>query len=230
MKLSPHRNDESRLGDLELVIFDCDGVLVDSEVISNEVLARALSSEGLSMTLQQTRRDFQGLLLADIAARAEAKLGRKLPDDWLERYERDRDEAFRRELRPVSGAAEAVRRISAAGVAICVGSQAKLKKIRLSLGLTGLRDLFDADALFSSYSVPRGKPHPDVFLHAAAAMNAEPSRSVVVEDSVSGVTAAVSAGMRVFGYVADSDEQALRAAGAETLHSLEELPSLLGVS
>jgi HAD superfamily hydrolase (TIGR01509 family) len=221
---------KSGLGDLELVIFDCDGVLVDSEVISNEALARALSSEGLAMTPQETRRDFQGLLLADIAARAEAELGRQLPDDWLERYERDRDEAFRRELRPVSGAAEAVQLISAAGVAICVGSQAKLKKIRLSLGLTGLRDLFDADALFSSYSVPRGKPYPDVFLHAAAAMNAEPSRSVVVEDSVSGVTAAVSAGMRVFGYVADSDEQALRAAGAETLRSLEELPSLLGVS
>jgi HAD superfamily hydrolase (TIGR01509 family) len=221
---------KSGLGDLDLVIFDCDGVLVDSEVISNEALTRALSSEGLAMTLQETRRDFQGLLLADIAARAEAELGRKLPGDWLERYERDRDEAFRRELRPVSGAAEAVQRISAAGVAICVGSQAKLKKIRLSLGLTGLRDLFDADALFSSYSVPRGKPYPDVFLHAAAAMNAEPSRSVVVEDSVSGVTAAVSAGMRVFGYVADSDEQALRAAGAETLRSLEELPSLLGVS
>ncbi|HEV3035416.1 MAG TPA: HAD-IA family hydrolase [Solirubrobacteraceae bacterium] len=221
---------KSGLGDLDLVIFDCDGVLVDSEVISNEALTRALSSEGLAMTLQETRRDFQGLLLADIAARAEAELGRKLPGDWPERYERDRDEAFRRELRPVSGAAEAVQRISAAGVAICVGSQAKLKKIRLSLGLTGLRDLFDADALFSSYSVPRGKPYPDVFLHAAAAMNAEPSRSVVVEDSVSGVTAAVSAGMRVFGYVADSDEQALRAAGAETLRSLEELPSLLGVS
>jgi beta-phosphoglucomutase-like phosphatase (HAD superfamily) len=97
------------------------------------------------------------------------------------------------------------------------------------MGLTGLRDLFHAQALFSSYSVPRGKPHPDVFLHAAAAMNAKPSRSVVVEDSVSGITAAVSAGMRVSGYVADSDEAALRRAGAEVVRSLDELPQLLGL-
>jgi HAD superfamily hydrolase (TIGR01509 family) len=220
----------SPVRDLQLVIFDCDGVLVDSEVISNEVLARALSAEGLSTTLPEARRAFQGLLLEDIVARAEAKLGRELPEDWLERYERDRDEAFNRELRPISGAAETVRRISDAGVAICVASQGKLSKTRLSLGLTGLRDLFRADALFSSYSVPRGKPHPDVFLHAATGMNAKPSRSVVVEDSPSGVTAAVAAGMRVFGYVADSDEAALRRAGAEILRSLEELPALLGLS
>ena len=114
--------------DLQLVIFDCDGVLVDSEVISNEVLARALSAEGLPTTLPQARRDFQGLLLEDIVARAEAKLGRELPDDWLERYERDRDEAFRRELRPIPGAAGAVKRISAVGVAVCVASQAKLEE------------------------------------------------------------------------------------------------------
>jgi len=220
---------KSGLGDLDLVIFDCDGVLVDSEVISNEALTRALSSEGLAMTLQETRRDFQGLLLADIAARAEAKLGRKLPGDWLERYERDRDEAFHRELKPVPGAAEAVRRIGDAGVAVCVASQGKLSKTRLSLGLTGLRDLFRGDALFSAYSVPRGKPHPDVFLHAAAVMNAKPSRCAVVEDTPSGVTAAVSAGMRAFGYAADSDELELRGAGGEILRSLEELPALLGI-
>jgi HAD superfamily hydrolase (TIGR01509 family) len=194
------------------------------------VLARALTAEGLPTTLAEARRDYQGPLLVDIDSRAQAKLGRPLAKDWLERYERHRDEAFRQELRPVPGAAGAVQRISAVGVAVCVASQAKLEKTRLSLGLTGLRDLFHAQALFSSYSVPRGKPHPDVFLHAAAAMNAKPSRSVVVEDSVSGVTAAVSAGMRVFGYVADSDESALRRAGAEVLRSLDELPLLLGLA
>ena len=220
----------SPVRDLQLVIFDCDGVLVDSEVISNEVLARALSAEGLPTTLPEARRDFQGLLLADIRSRAEAKLGRELPEDWLERYERDRDEAFNRELRPISGAAETVRRISDAGVAVCVASQGKLSKTRLSLGLTGLRDLFRAEALFSAYSVPRGKPHPDLFLHAAAVMKAKPSRCVVVEDTPSGVTAAVSAGMGAFGYAADSDELALREAGAEILRSLEELPALLGLS
>jgi len=215
--------------DLQLVIFDCDGVLVDSEVISNEVLASALSAEGLPTTMPGARLDFQGLLLEDIVARAEAKLGRELPEDWLERYERDRDEAFNRELSPISGAAETVRRISDAGIAVCVASQGKLSKMRLSLGLTGLRDLFPADALFSAYSVPRGKPHPDLFLHAAAVMKAKPARCVVVEDTPSGVTAAVAAGMRVFGYVADSDEMALREAGAEILRSLDKLPLLLGL-
>jgi HAD superfamily hydrolase (TIGR01509 family) len=217
------------MGDLQLVIFDCDGVLVDSEVISNEVLARALTKEGLPTTLAEARRDYQGLLLADIRARAEAKLGRELPEDWLDRYEHERAEAFHRELEPVPGAAEAVLRVSASGLSVCVASQGKLEKTSLSLSLTGLRDLFQPDALFSAYSVARGKPHPDLFLHAAEAMNAEPSLSVVVEDSPSGVTAAVSAGMRVLGYAADSDELALRQAGAETFSALSELPAMLGL-
>jgi beta-phosphoglucomutase-like phosphatase (HAD superfamily) len=113
--------------DLQLVIFDCDGVLVDSEIISNIVLARSLTAEGLPTTLVEARRDYQGLLLADIRSSAEARLGRELPEDWLERYERDRAEAFHLELTAVAGAAEAVQRISAAGVAVCVASQGKLE-------------------------------------------------------------------------------------------------------
>jgi beta-phosphoglucomutase-like phosphatase (HAD superfamily) len=217
------------VGDLELVIFDCDGVLVDSEVISNDVLARSLTAEGLPTTLAQARREYQGMLLGDIGSRAEARLGRPLRADWLDRYERDRAEVFRRDLRAVPGAAWAVRRIAGAGVPVGVASQGKLSKTRLTLGLTGLRDLFAADALFSAESVARGKPAPDLFLHAAQAMSATPSGCVVVEDTVSGVAAAVSAEMRVFGYVADSDEAALLRAGAQALRSLEDLPGLLGV-
>jgi beta-phosphoglucomutase-like phosphatase (HAD superfamily) len=110
---------------------------------------------------------------------------------------------------------------------VCVASQGKLEKTRLTLGLTGLRELFGPGALFSAESVPRGKPHPDLFLHAASVMGSSPASSVVVEDTPSGVTAAVSAGMRALGYAADSDEVALREAGAETFHSLDELPRLL---
>jgi HAD superfamily hydrolase (TIGR01509 family) len=216
--------------DLQLVIFDCDGVLVDSEVISNEVLARALTEQGLPTTLAQARRDYQGLLLADIDSRAQAKLGRPLEEDWLQRYERDRAEAFRRELEPVPGAAETVKRIRAAGVEACVASQGKLSKTRLSLRLTELDSLFPDEVLFSAHSVARGKPHPDLFLHAAATMAVEPSRCAVVEDTPSGVTAAVCAGMRALGYAADSDAAALRRAGAETLLALEELPAMLGLS
>jgi HAD superfamily hydrolase (TIGR01509 family) len=215
--------------DLQLVIFDCDGVLVDSEVISNEVLARALTAQGLPTTLAQARRDYQGLLLAEIDSRARAKLGRPLAQDWIELYERERAAVFRRELRAVPGVAEAVRHIQAAGVAVCVASQGKLEKTRLSLKLTKLDRLLGDETLFSAYSVPRGKPHPDLFLHAAQTMAVEPSRCAVVEDTPSGVTAAVAAGMRVFGYAADSDAAALLRAGAEIFGAMEELPGLLGI-
>jgi HAD superfamily hydrolase (TIGR01509 family) len=215
--------------DLQLVIFDCDGVLVDSEVISNSVLARLLTTDGLPTTLAEARRDYQGLLLGEVFDRAQEKLGRSLPNDWLVRFESERAEAFHRELRPVPGAAEVVERVCAAGVAVCVASQGKLEKTRLSLDITGLRRLFPEPTLFSAYSVALGKPHPDLFLHAAAEIGADPARCVVVEDTPSGVMAGVSAGMRVFGYTADSDEHALRQAGAVTFRSLDELPTLLGL-
>jgi HAD superfamily hydrolase (TIGR01509 family) len=212
-----------------LVIFDCDGVLVDSEVISNRVLASMLCDEGLPTTLAEARRDYQGLLLGEVLERAEAKLARRLAPGWLERYERERTEAFERELEPVHGARRAIERVTLAGMAKCVASQGKLEKTRLSLDLTGLRDLFEERALFSAHSVARGKPHPDLFLYAAQTMGAQPTECVVVEDTPSGVTAAVSAGMRAIGYAADSDEAALRLAGAEIIHSLDELPGALGL-
>jgi HAD superfamily hydrolase (TIGR01509 family) len=212
-----------------MVIFDCDGVLVDSETISNDVLARMLREQGLPMTLEQARRDYQGLLLGEIVDDAEARLGRPLPDGWVARYERDRSAVFGRELRSVPGASEVIARVTNAGLKVCVASQGKLEKTRLSLGLTGLRALFPDTALFSAHSVPRGKPHPDLFLHAASVMGVDPAACVVIEDTHSGVTAAVSAGMRVFGYAADSDETALRDAGAEIFRSLKELPGLLGL-
>jgi HAD superfamily hydrolase (TIGR01509 family) len=202
-------------------------VLVDSEVISNRVLAATLTDQGLPTTLPQARAEYQGLLLADVLARAEAKRGRVFPADWLARYEAERVEAFRRELAPISGAAETVEELRAAGLKVCVASQGKLAKTRLSLELTGLERLFPECARFSAHAVANGKPAPDLFLHAAAAMDAEPAGCAVVEDTLSGVLAAVSAGMRAFGYTADSDEQALSQAGAELLPSLRELPGLL---
>ena len=213
----------------ELVIFDCDGVLVDSEVISNRILAESLTTLGLPTTLPESRRAYQGLLLSEVATRAEAALGRPLPAGWLERYERDREAAFRRELRPVAGAAEAVDGLIAAGVGVCVASQGAIAKTRLSLELTGLRDRFGPDALFSAHDVARGKPAPDLFLHAARTMGASPARCVVVEDSASGVRAAAAAQMRVLGYVADSEEAALLAAGAEVFAAMTALPGLLGL-
>jgi len=218
-----------RASDLQLVIFDCDGVLVDSERISNGVLAQMLSAQGLTTTLEQARREYQGLLLGDVQRNAEAKLGRALPAGWLARYEHERARAFRDELQPVPGAARAVEQVVAAGVRACVASQGKLEKTRLSLELTGLRDLFSDGVLFSAHAVARGKPYPDLFLHAASTMGAQPNACVVVEDTPSGVTAAVSAGMRALGYAADSDVSALARVGAELFDSMDALPLLLGL-
>jgi len=214
----------------DLVIFDCDGVLVDSEAISNDVLARMLTREGLPTTLAEARRDYQGILLSDIRDRAQARLGRPLPQGWVAEYERERAKEFHRSLKPVPGAAEAVQRVKAAGLKVCVASQGALAKTRMTLGLTGLRGLFGPDALFSAHDVPRPKPDPALFRHAAASMNTKPSACAVVEDTPSGITAAVAAGMRAIGYAADSDEHALRDAGAEIILSLDRLPELVAPS
>jgi beta-phosphoglucomutase-like phosphatase (HAD superfamily) len=213
----------------ELVIFDCDGVLVDSEAISAAVLARMVTREGLPTTSEQARCDYQGLLLADVFARVQERLGRALPGAWLADYERERAVVFERDLRAVRGAAELVGAVRAAGAQVCVASQGKLSKMRLTLGLTGLDVLFPEGTLFSAEDVARPKPYPDLFEHAAATLGVQPAACVVIEDSPLGVTAAVAAGMRVFGYAADSDREALAAAGAELVHCLAELPALLGL-
>jgi HAD superfamily hydrolase (TIGR01509 family) len=216
-----------------LVIFDCDGVLVDSEGISNAVLADALSALGLAISGAEAHDAYRGMFLTEIAADAERRLGAPLPADFMERFERDREEAFRASLQPVAGAAAAVRRIRAMGCDVCVASQGRLSKTELTLSLTGLRDLFGPDALFSAHSVARGKPAPDLFLHAAATMGYEPDRCVVVEDTMIGVEAALAAGMRAVAYAPDGDRdgdgdgEAFRTAGVQTVRALDELAAVL---
>lgn len=213
----------------DLVIFDCDGVLVDSEVISNQVLASELTAVGLATNLREARREYQGLLLREVLAKAESRLQRSLPDGWLAHYEQVRAEAFRESLRPVAGAAELVQGLRRVGISVCVASQGALSKTTLSLQLTGLSHFFASGALFSAGQVERGKPFPDLFLHAAAVMGAGPAHCVVIEDTPSGVMAAVAAGMRVLGFAADSDPEALALAGAEVFMSLSDVPALLSL-
>ncbi len=220
----------NRLPEPDLVIFDCDGVLVDSELISNAVLARVLTHAGLPTTTEEALATYQGLMLDDIVARAEGLHHRRLPPSFLEDFQRERALEFETHLVPVPGAEAAVRAVKAAGLAVCVASQGQVEKTELTLGLTGLRPLFDDHALFSAYGVPRGKPHPDLFLHAAETMGASPATSVVVEDSASGVQAAVAADMRVLGYAPSGDGAALRAEGAEVFGSMDELPARLGLA
>lgn len=214
---------------VDLVIFDCDGVLVDSQLISSRVLARLLTDAGLPISPEEALRDYLGPRLSEVAAVIEKRLGRPLGEDWLVGFERVRAGVFRAELSEVQGAHDAVARIVEAGVAVCVASQARLEKTKLSLRLTGLDALFPEAALFSAEQVARGKPHPDLFLHAAKTMAVEPARSVVVEDSPIGVAAAVTAGIRVLGFTAGGDPSDLQMAGAETFSALAELPYLLAL-
>jgi HAD superfamily hydrolase (TIGR01509 family) len=215
---------------LELVIFDCDGVLVDSEPISNEVLAAVLTRDGLPTSTEEALARYKGRLMREVVELAEELLGGPLPDDFIARYEWERAAAFRARLRPVPEAGEAVSRVKRAGIAVCVATQGKPDKTELTLGLTGLRPLFAQGAVFTAYGVERGKPFPDLFLHAAAAMGADPARTTVVEDTPIGVKAGVAAGMRVLGFAADGDATELRASGAEPYAAHADLPRLLGLA
>jgi HAD superfamily hydrolase (TIGR01509 family) len=213
------------------VIFDCDGVLVDSEGLSNALLARMLTRHGLALSTQDALREYKGLLMRDLIAKAQAALGAPLPEDFVARFEAERELEFRAHLRAIPGARTAVEQVRAAGAKVCVASQGKVEKTELTLTLCGLRDLFSDDELFSAHAVPRGKPHPDLFMHAAHTMGADAPRCAVVEDTTLGVRAALSAGMRVLWY--DVDEAAASAdldgRGVERISALAEVPGRLGL-
>ncbi|HEX2128839.1 MAG TPA: HAD family hydrolase [Solirubrobacterales bacterium] len=208
----------------ELVIFDNDGVLVDSELISNRVMAAAISEVGVPTTVEDSMREFMGRRWEDSLAIVEGKLGRALPQDFSTRYRERRDAALAAELRPVDGVADAIARIPCER---CVASSGAPEKIRFTLEHTGLLHLFEG-RMFSGVEVERGKPAPDLFLHAAERMGVEPARCAVVEDTLFGVEAAVAAGMPAFAYAWYFEPEALEAAGATPFRSMEELPGLLG--
>jgi HAD superfamily hydrolase (TIGR01509 family) len=213
----------------ELVIFDCDGVLVDSETISNRVLAETLSKYGLPTTPEQALKFYKGRLLRDVTARAEERLGGSLPAGWIEEFEAARAVAFDNELKAIDGAREVVEAVKAAGIDVCVGTQGKAFKTTQTLGITGLRELFDADAVFTAYEVPRGKPFPDLFLHAARQRGADPAKTAVIEDTGIGVTAATAAGMTSFGYAVETPPEAIEAAGGTPFETMSQVPALLGL-
>ena len=209
-----------------LVIFDCDGVLVDSEPIANRVLSQALIAEGLDTTYEETTEETTGLSMDSVLAWAEGRLGRGLPADFVARVQDLTFAAFRRELGPVPGVAEALARIE---LPVCVASSGEIEKIRLSLGLTGLLARFEG-RIFSATQVARGKPFPDIFLHVAETLGAAPAACAVIEDSLPGVRAARAAGMAVLGYAGVGDGAALAAAGARAFTDMADLPDLLSAA
>jgi HAD superfamily hydrolase (TIGR01509 family) len=209
----------------ELVIFDCDGVLVDSEGISSEVMAAMIGAEDWPVTPGEVRERFLGWALPEVERAVSEHIGRALPPGWLDDFQARRVEAFRaRPVHAVDGAADAVRGLTERGVDVCVASNAILEKTRLTLRLTGLATLFAPDRLFSRTMVAHGKPSPDLYLYAARTCGHEPGRAVVVEDSPTGVTAGRAAGMRVLAYAAGGGADALSAAGGDLVWDMREIP------
>ncbi|MCK6481028.1 MAG: HAD family hydrolase [Planctomycetes bacterium] len=207
----------------DLLLWDCDGVLVDSERTGPRVLAESLAAAGLPMTPEEVSLRFKGGSLQAALAHAEERLGRSLPPDFLERHRERSHAAFRAEVRAIPGVVEALDRI---GLPDCVASGGSLEKMRLTLGVAGLLPRFEG-RLFSSYEIGSWKPDPGLFLHAARTLGVPPARCLVVEDSVPGVRAAVAAGMAVLGFADLTPEEDLAAAGARTFRRMEDLPALV---
>ncbi|WP_329527072.1 HAD family hydrolase [Streptomyces sp. NBC_01462] len=210
----------------DLVIFDNDGVLVDSEPISNGLLAAYLTELGHPTSYEESIRDYMGSAMHRVHDLVHERTGHRLPDDFDDVFHGRVFAAFERELRPVAGAVQVLEKLAADGVPYCVASSGSHERIRVGHRTTGLDRWFDAGRVFSSQDVGRGKPAPDLFLHAAERMGVPPHRCVVVEDSPLGVQAANAAGMDVYGFTAMTP--AARLTGATRLFSdLGDLPDLL---
>ncbi|NYV78160.1 HAD family phosphatase [Streptomyces sp. UH6] len=211
----------------ELVLFDNDGVLVDSEPISNRLLAGYLTELGHETSYEDSIRDYMGSAMHRVHDLILERTGRRLPAAFDDEFHARVFAAFERELQPVPGAADVLRQLTEAGVPFCVASSGSHDRIRVGHRKTGLDRWFDDARIFSSQDVGRGKPAPDLFLHAARSMGVAPERCAVVEDSPLGVQAAVAAGMDVYGFTGMTPPE--RLTGATALFStMGELAALLG--
>jgi len=209
-----------------LVLFDCDGVLVDSEPISGPILTKHLAAQGLALTHEEVDARFKGRTMPDIRADIREKHGIVLDDAWQKAYRAATDAAFEEKLQAIPHVHAAIAAIVDARVPVCVASSGPIEKMNVTLGITGLLPFFEG-LLFSGWDVPRGKPHPDVFLYAAKGMGVAPAGCVVIEDSPHGVTAALAAGMGTLAYVPEAD--GLKDSGAHAFSDMRALPGLLGL-
>lgn len=210
-----------------LVIFDCDGVLVDSEVITNRVFVKLLNELGVPVTLDDMFEQFVGRSMAycwDLVARL---LGRPLPDGLVEEYRVRTTSALEAELKPVHGIESTLDALDARAVRYCVASSGTHEKMRTTLGITGLLCRFE-HRLYSVTEVAHAKPAPDVYLYAAARNDVAPAACCVIEDSPTGVRAGVAAGMTVYGYCGLTPARQLLDAGAQhTFADMGRLPEIL---
>lgn len=212
------------------VIFDCDGVLVDTELLANRCFAAALNRAGLPWSVEETMNRLVGRSMTSCVAIVERELGRKLPGDFLARLQEETFASFRSApVQPVVGIPALLDWLDTQAIPYCVASSGEVEKMRLTLGLTGLLPRFEG-RMFSASMVSRGKPFPDLFLHAAQKIGVAPQGCTVIEDAIPGVQAGIAAGMRVLAYAgaAHADRAGLAAAGGTVFDDMGDLPRLLG--
>ena len=214
--------------DLKLVIFDCDGVLVDTEVLFNQALVEDLGKHGLKLTLEQCMELFVGGTMPGVKVKAE-KLGAVLPDNWVEDFYAKAFVLLGEKTEPVAGIKDVLDAIERAGIPYCVASNGRVQKMEITLGRTGMLDRF-RDVMFSAQAMGTAKPAPDLFLTAAASFGVSPDECVVIEDSLTGVLAAKRAGMKCYGYVAHGSGEALAVEDAILFDDMAHLPALLGIA
>ncbi|MFD1121433.1 HAD family hydrolase [Methylophilus flavus] len=209
---------------IEFIIFDCDGVLVDSEPISNRVFCEALNKAGVAITLAELFEHYVGLSLEQGLAIINQKYGVLLGPDFLTEYKTARDAALALEIKAITGVEALIRHLT---LPFCVASNSEAGKVEKMLGLTGLLPYF-AGRIFSAADLGKPKPAPDIYLKIAAEFDVNPAACLVIEDTATGVRAGAAAGMQVIGYSATTSEQALIAAGAvQVFKAMSEIQKVI---
>jgi len=219
----------ARTTKLRLVIFDCDGVLVNSEPVANRVVAEILTAEGWEMTPHEADRRFLGMSFPDIVPVVEAELRRKLPPQWEHDLVAGVMRALATESVPIPGALEALHAVSALGLPWRIASNSSHGEMALKFSCIGATDLV-AGRLHSFEDVPRGKPAPDLFLATAMAEGVAPDACLVIEDSPTGARAAAAAGMMCLGFGTGAQAESLRMVGAYPFASMFDLPALIAAA
>lgn len=214
----------------KLVIFDCDGILVDTENLANRRLAEWLSEAGFTTTFEYCRKYFSGRSMASVQKEIEETTAVRLGADFVDRWNAGLPDLFAHGVEAIPYVRDFIEAVRAAGIPYCVATSARISKMHITLGQTGLLPLFE-HAMFSSTMVGRGKPFPDLFLHAAKTMGFAPADCIVIEDSVAGTQAGIAAGMRVYSYHGDpySDRDGLADAGGVLFDDMRALAGLVPI-
>ena len=211
------------MGKYKCVIFDCDGVLVDSETLGNTVLTNMANALGANITLEYALKHFKGGTIKGVVKQIETLTGKSVPNDFIDQYRKTSYELFKKEIKPISGIIELLDNLKQP---FCVASSGSEEKIKLNLECTGLLEYFE-NKIFSCYTIQKWKPDPAVFLWAAESMGFKPEDCVVIEDSITGVRAARNGGFDVFGFTKHDYNNELEKEATFTFAKMEQLIDLL---